>query len=274
MKKSKRSSKKGIAIAAGIVVIFAAGIGAGIYFGDKKTEETAQTVSKDSLQGDKKQSNTETQKNNSTAKKETEEKGGSSQDASAGTSSSGTSSSGTSSAGTNDGSQSQGNTQQAATVVYDASLPEDSTDIHRYELILSDATWTEAFQDCLNRGGYLVRINSESEYEYLRKEIVKQGMTNIFFRIGGERDINSKEYHWVNQNGVLFGGTLNSEDSWCSDAWGQGEPSFKDGNLDETYMNLFFMESEKRFIWNDVPNDMLAAEPAYAGSLGYICEYE
>lgn len=157
---------------------------------------------------------------------------------------------------------------------YDASIPGDDTGIHRYEYILSDGTWQEAFQDCIDRGGYLVRINSSSEYEYIRKEISRQKMTNIFFHIGGRRDSGSSDYYWVNEDNKLFGEKLNSDDSWCSDEWKKGEPSYKDGSLEELYMDLFFFDGEKRFVWNDIPDNMLAAEPAYSGKLGYICEYE
>ena len=41
--------------------------------------------------------------------------------------------------------------------------PADDAAIHRYEYIKSDCTWTEAFQDCLNRGGYPV------SYTHLKK---------------------------------------------------------------------------------------------------------
>ena len=78
----------------------------------------------------------------------------------------------------------------------------------------------------------------------------------------------------MNENNKLFGEKLNSADSWCSDEWKNGEPSFQDGSLAEQYMDLFFYDGEKRFVWNDVPDDMLAAESAYSGFLGYICEYE
>lgn len=40
----------------------------------------------------------------------------------------------------------------------------ESEGIHRYELITADMTQEEAFKDCLNRGGYLVHINSEEEF--------------------------------------------------------------------------------------------------------------
>lgn len=173
---------------------------------------------------------------------------------------------------TQSSSQSSEGTDSSAST-YDPAIEEDNTAIHRYEFFISDCTWNEAFQSCIKRGGYLVRINSPEEYAYIRKEISKRGMTNIFFRIGGRRDSGSRDYYWVNAENKLFGGKLNAADSWCADEWQKGEPSFKDGNLEEKYMDLFFFDGEKRFVWNDVPDDMLAADPDYSGRLGYICEY-
>lgn len=164
--------------------------------------------------------------------------------------------------------------ENVAADTYDASVPPDDTNIHRYDFVVDDCTWQEAYQNCIDQGGYLVRINTNKEYEYIRKEISARAMTDMFFRIAGRRDAHSSDYYWVNQNNKLFGEKLNAADSWAIDEWKQGEPSFKDGNLEELYMNLFFFDGEKRFVWNDVPNDMLAAEPLYAGKLGYICEYE
>lgn len=291
MKKSRNHKNVKVVIIAAICLAFVIGIGAGLgagkYFLDNKEQKT-QAKTENAKPGDSSQSGSDEVKGNAAAKDDGKTQG---TDAKPNDS--------TNSDSTGDGSlkedgskgsaaekendDSKGNTQNSdsndqpqgsESSTYDASAPTDDTKIHRYELIISDVTWQEAFADCINRGGYLARINSSKEYEAVRKEISRQKMTNIYFRIGGRRDSQSKDYYWVNEDNRLFGEKLNSDSSWCSDEWMKGEPSFQDGDLEERYMDLFFFDGEKRFVWNDVPDDMLAAEPAYTGKLGYICEYE
>ncbi|MGC4018756.1 MAG: C-type lectin domain-containing protein [Muricomes sp.] len=264
MKRSKNYSK--ILVAIIIIVVFIIGIGAGVMagtmIGNQKAKEADKTTSESSSQN-------VGSKENGTSKDVGKKAESTDSQANSGTNTgtdstkdSGADSNQNSNAGTGDDTKSNPSDWQ------------DNTDIHRYEYIVRDVTWQEAFQDCIDRGGYLVRINSSSEYEYIRKEISSQKMTNIFFCIGGKRDSNSSDYYWVNQENKLFGEKLNSDSSWCADEWKNGEPSYKDGKLDELYMDLFFSDGDKRFVWNDIPDDMLQAEPAYSGKIGYICEYE
>ena len=58
--------------------------------------------------------------------------------------------------------------------------------------------------------------------------------------------------------------------------WLTGEPSFYDNSLlqDEMYMNMFYVSKEERWVWNDVPDDLIAVAEFYSGTVGYICEYE
>lgn len=296
MRKPRHNGKK-IFIAVAIIVVIAACIGGAAVLAGYKAYKSNTTASKSTAKNDSK-GNTQTggktglqsdSKNNSqNSNSQNNSKNGSQSSNSQNSSKSGSQSSNSQNSSKNQGSDSQNNSNPQSKTqspsggdgagssgsTYDPSIAEDNTAIHRYEFIISDCTWKEAFQDCINRGGYLVRINSSQEYDYIRKEISKRGMTNIFFRIGGRRDSGSKDYYWVNAENKLFGKKLNDADSWCSDEWKKGEPSFKDGNLEEKYMDLFFFDGEKRFVWNDVPDNMLAADADYSGRLGYICEYE
>ncbi len=149
--------------------------------------------------------------------------------------------------------------------------------IHRYELVVSDCTWEEAFSRAAAAGGYLVRINTQEEYETILSQIQAENRTEIQFFIGGRRAPASSDpygYYWAEASGQLQGERLNNPDSWCAGLWMRGEPSYMDGNSQECYMNLYFFKDENRWVWNDVPNDTIAVVPSYSGKVGYIVEYE
>ncbi|WP_251499730.1 C-type lectin domain-containing protein [Otoolea muris] len=145
---------------------------------------------------------------------------------------------------------------------------------HRYEVVKTDCTWEEAFLDAQARGGYLVHFDTPEEYEQIKELLSQEGAEKLKLWIGGKRLPGEYEYHWVNSDGSFDASVLNSGPyEW---AWMKDEPSFRDAgiNLDECYMNIFYYKSENRWVWNDVPNDIIAAVSSYKGQVGYICEYE
>lgn len=146
--------------------------------------------------------------------------------------------------------------------------------IHRYEYVISDCTWTEAYQKCLEAGGYLVRINSQVEFEHIVSEIKDKQMQNIQFRIGGRRENNSQDYYWVDESNQLYGEKINSDSYWCKNLWMSGEPSFSDKDIQETCLDMFYYKSAETWVWNDVPDDIMSTAPEFSGKIGYICEYE
>lgn len=148
--------------------------------------------------------------------------------------------------------------------------------VHTYELIVSDVTWTQAYEDCLARGGHLVRINSDEEYQAILQQISNEGKDNIKFWLGGRRDsADSYEYRWIYEDWSYGDEVLNESDKYSS-YWLSGEPSYQGETPEdpEMYMNMFFMSRESRWVWNDVPNDIIAVVNSYSGTVGYICEYE
>lgn len=146
--------------------------------------------------------------------------------------------------------------------------------INTYELIVADMTWTEAYYDCLDRGGHLVRITSDEEYQAILQQIEAEDKKNILFWLGGARNDDSG-YYWIYEGGY-FGSEILNEDEKYASYWMENEPSFHDDavGMDETRMNMFWRSSSGRWVWNDVPDDILSAADFYAGKLGYICEYE
>ena len=91
----------------------------------------------------------------------------------------GTEDSGTSSgAAVTDGKTVDGTDQQEASGQTDAYDPSEGG-IHRYEYVASDCSWSEAYQKCLDSGGYLARINSQEEYDYILSQIDQKQMQNI-----------------------------------------------------------------------------------------------
>ncbi|MCM1145853.1 MAG: zinc-ribbon domain-containing protein [Blautia sp.] len=152
---------------------------------------------------------------------------------------------------------------------------QDEVGVHTYELIVEDVTWGEAYDNCLARGGHLVRINSDEEYQAILRQIASEDKGNILFWLGGIRSsIDSKEYRWVYEDGAYGNKALN-EDEYTS-YWLEGEPSYFDesGTAPEMYMDMFYVKSQDRWVWNDVPEDIIAVLENYAGRVGYICEYE
>lgn len=156
-------------------------------------------------------------------------------------------------------------------IVKAAALPvEEGTEDHRYRVIQADVSWMEAYEDCILRGGYLLRINSEEEFRKVIQLIVDAGMQDTHFYLGGLRREESKEYYWVDGNGEPMEPMLNPEGmSWAASHWMEGEPSFVSGDDLEMYMDLVYYQG--KWVLNDVPEDITVY---YPGRTGYIVEFD
>ena len=148
-----------------------------------------------------------------------------------------------------------------------------STD-HTYRLVISDCSWTQAYQEAVNAGGYLARLETWEEYQSVLQMINNSGVSGIMFRIGARRDPESALYQWVDRNNTVFGGALNAPESWVYPEWMSGEPSFQDGDIQEAYVDIYYYQKEGRWVWDDVPDDIISVVPSYSGKLGYIIEFE
>ena len=149
-------------------------------------------------------------------------------------------------------------------------------DIHRYEIRIEDCTWEDAYARCRAMGGYLVRINSLEEFNFITQQLDSMPSTEgKQFYIGARRDIGSDSYYLIDENNNLTGSRLdNGNTSWLDSIWLEGEPSYRDSTLgiDESYVSLFRYGDDKHWVINDIPNDLIAAFAPNAGKVGYICE--
>ena len=163
--------------------------------------------------------------------------------------------------------------------IVSAEPEQDDPGIHQYQIVVEDCTWYDALTRCTTQGGYLARISSPEEYQYIVDMLNNGGYTNIHFYLGGRRDDTGVDYYWVNEQNEFMGDCLNSGDSWCSSYWYQNEPSFRDtgsdanGEIAENVMNLFCVSGT--WYLNDSSDDLAGYYPdLLRGKVGYIIEYE
>ena len=138
--------------------------------------------------------------------------------------------------------------------------------IHQYEITMADCTWEEAYYACIEAGGHLVTLETDEEFAYV-KDLLNNS-DGVVYYLGGRYDEDG--YYWIAPENVNREVRLDDRPEWLS-----GEPSYEDENgVSEEYMCMLHLKSEDRWVWNDVPNDVISVAPNYEGILGYICEYE
>ena len=128
---------------------------------------------------------------------------------------------------------------------------------HSYEVIKADISWTQAQQEATARGGYLVVINDEEEFNRIITEAGYSGITRVW--IGCHR-VNGIET-WEKDNGGY------------AIPWAKGEPTYVDVNdqVSEDYVMLW---NNNGWACNDNRDDPCKDYPAfYSGTMGYVIEY-
>lgn len=152
---------------------------------------------------------------------------------------------------------------------------------HRYELIVEDVTWTEAQERCLAQGGYLAVITSQEEFSRIEAQLISEERTGVTFWVGAKnpREDGAWGYRWIQQGQLADEYEMVFYGNVYSSFWLDGEPSYEGQTesgetVQEDCVDLFYRSSEGRCYLNDVPDDILSAAPAYAGRIGYICEYD
>ncbi|MCD7818363.1 MAG: C-type lectin domain-containing protein [Lachnospiraceae bacterium] len=154
--------------------------------------------------------------------------------------------------------------------------------IHSYAFYKDDGSWSEAFIKAQQAGGYLARINSQEEFDYIVNQIssylIKSSEMDsvILFQIGGRRDSDSTSYYWVDENNTTYGEALNGSDSWAAGNWMDGEPSYQDsyGESTTTEDCLVLYYYNGAWAFNDSTDDIVSWFMADAGKVGYIVEFE
>lgn len=143
--------------------------------------------------------------------------------------------------------------------------------IHRYSYHVADYRWIEAAQDALMRGGYLVHIDTQAEMDYIVRELTDLGYEKKQFMIGARRSDDSYEYYWVDEHNRRMGSPINDSHFWAG-----SEPSYRDSDSGyaEDCVDMFYYGKEERWIFNDIPGDIVDMDAAFQGRIGYIVEYE
>ena len=146
---------------------------------------------------------------------------------------------------------------------------------HRYELFVEDCTWEEAAKKCEEKGGYLVSMTSDEEFEKVDNLIRSQNLQNVSFYIGATNTGTSTWWHWIDPNLTV---------SYCQSHcyrkhWLKGQPSYHetldDGTeVDENYAEYIYRKSDDKFYINDIPGDVIRYYPSFKGYIGYICEFD
>ncbi len=124
---------------------------------------------------------------------------------------------------------------------------------HYYQVVSKSSTWTQARQEAMDSGGYLVSISSQTEQTWLYDTF---GTTLDGKLIGAYQydklDEPSGHWQWVEE----------SSETWGYTNWNSGEPNNGVTNpYGEDVAHFYSGTSGK---WNDLPD---------TASAGYIIEY-
>ena len=147
-------------------------------------------------------------------------------------------------------------------------------DESKYEIVLDNCTWIEAQAAAAAKGGKLVTLETEDEYQYILHLIAEKDVSNAFFYLGARRDANGAEYHWTDRNNELYGEPLNALSAWCDSLWEPGDPNYEWNGDPETVVILYYRDDrfeKPLFRWciYDGWADQLTENRQYA----YIIEY-
>ncbi len=128
---------------------------------------------------------------------------------------------------------------------------------HSYEAVRADVSWTQARDEAIAHGGYLVTINSEEEFQQVVALAEEAGFDRIW--IGAHRV--DGELVWESGENVSFF------------RWDDGEPSYTDSGdgAAEDYLMLWMRSGH--WVYNDSrENPLTDFYGMYGGRIGYVTE--
>lgn len=142
---------------------------------------------------------------------------------------------------------------------------------HTYVFVQGMYSWEEAQKYAKEEGGYLVRFDSEEEFQYVAAELSEQDQGTIFM-IGARRAESSKDYFFVDGEDQPIGGELNASASWTSAYWASGEPTCEWEGEPEWIVTVEYDAAIGGWTFNDVVDNL--AYPADPNRHGMIIEFE
>ena len=140
-----------------------------------------------------------------------------------------------------------------------------------FQLMVEDVTFDEAFEKAKAAGGSLALPKNRQDYDRLISQIQAENLSDKIFFLGGRRAPDSTVYHDLKADGSSGDLVLNDPSFWGASLWMEGEPSFRDGEIEESCLELYQKDGE--FVLNDVPADILKVIPGWSGRIGYVIEY-
>ena len=128
---------------------------------------------------------------------------------------------------------------------------------HRYKVITSSLTWSQAKKRCEDLGGHLATITSNQEDEYIKRLLPTAKKEELHFWIGLTDDGREGRWKWIT-------GEVSKHSSW-----GDGEPNNYGGN--EDYATI---ASSPKGAHHGRWNDFDGPNRVHKIIVGFVCEWE
>lgn len=147
--------------------------------------------------------------------------------------------------------------------------------IHTYRFVQEDVTYNLAAARARSMGGYLVRIDSQEEYNTVLEQLRDEqawGSDVLGYYIGGRRCAAQGCYYLTDQNGkVSTDHFVGNGQDWF---WGPNESSCGIPDSNRTALSIAYNDDLEDWYGEDTIEDILTDHPEFSGQIGYIVEIE